>query len=54
MKQPTPTEPNMAAIPEIYSTMPNKWAKWTPKPKNEPYRRLSYLRYGFQGKPLSS
>lgn len=34
MKQQHETEPNMTELPEVYSTMPNKWEKWTPKSKN--------------------
>jgi hypothetical protein len=34
MKQQHTIEPNMTELPLIYSTMPNKWTKWTPMKKN--------------------
>ena len=40
MKQQYETEPNMTELPEIYSTMPNNWQKWTPVSKNRKQRNL--------------
>lgn len=49
------TEPNMAELPEVYSTMPNKWEKWTPTNKKEEERKvLKNFRKFFRDLPLGT
>ncbi len=52
MNQPTPTEPEMRELPEVYSTMPNKWEKWTPRTKNQQKREVFQNYAIFFGKTL--
>ncbi len=40
MNKPTPIEPEMTELPEVYSTMPNKWEKWTPTDKKMERRNI--------------
>jgi hypothetical protein len=49
------TEPNMTELPEVYSTMPNKWEKWTKTTTNEQkHNLLKNIGFYDSKKPLST